>query len=479
VNQNKEPGQIFTFYSYKGGTGRSMALANVACLLARHKSDSIQGRVLLVDWDLEAPGLHRFFQDRLRDLTSQALELRPGLIDIFSELRKALSNLPKHKEEPTSNVNVFLRQTIPLGDYVIETEIDNLHLLTAGRFDDGYARRVNSFNWNALNNLAPWLFTWFGNYLAEAYDYVLIDSRTGITDASGICTSILPERLITVFTPNRQSLEGVLEIAKRAVSYRRKSDDLRPLLIFPLPSRIEPTMERLRRFWRSDQAIGYQPRFEDLIRQTYGVSKCSLADYFDDVQIQQVPDYAYGEGIAVLDQNSVGDRLSLARSYEAFVVRLTSNAAPWEPASEDYGSVFVSYESLDREFATRLIADLEGRGIRTWFPPHELHVGEPWKNAITEAIRSSDKVLLILSKNSIQSRSVRQEVETAFGKEREGARVVLVPIQIDNTVLTADVDWIRDVRRVRHIGDFTNWNDPIKYSNALARLLKDLSAESK
>lgn len=50
-------GQLITFYSYKGGTGRTMALANVACLLAREGR-----RVLVIDWDLEAPGLHRFFQ---------------------------------------------------------------------------------------------------------------------------------------------------------------------------------------------------------------------------------------------------------------------------------------------------------------------------------------------------------------------------------------------------------------------------------
>ena len=57
-----EPGRIITFYSYKGGTGRTMALANVACLLAE-----THGRpVLVVDWDLEAPGLHRFFPPRIR-----------------------------------------------------------------------------------------------------------------------------------------------------------------------------------------------------------------------------------------------------------------------------------------------------------------------------------------------------------------------------------------------------------------------------
>src|SRR4051794_25735589 len=52
----RRDGQIITFYSYKGGTGRTMALANVAWILAANGN-----RVLVVDWDLESPGLHRFF----------------------------------------------------------------------------------------------------------------------------------------------------------------------------------------------------------------------------------------------------------------------------------------------------------------------------------------------------------------------------------------------------------------------------------
>jgi MinD-like ATPase involved in chromosome partitioning or flagellar assembly len=60
---NEDFGEVTTFYSYKGGTGRSMALANVACLLAKPQ----KGWVLMIDWDLEAPGLHRFFRKRIKE----------------------------------------------------------------------------------------------------------------------------------------------------------------------------------------------------------------------------------------------------------------------------------------------------------------------------------------------------------------------------------------------------------------------------
>ncbi len=70
-------GRVVTFYSYKGGTGRTMALANVAWILAASGR-----RVLVVDWDLESPGLHRFFLPFLDESTVSAT---PGVIDMIND----------------------------------------------------------------------------------------------------------------------------------------------------------------------------------------------------------------------------------------------------------------------------------------------------------------------------------------------------------------------------------------------------------
>jgi CobQ/CobB/MinD/ParA nucleotide binding domain len=85
-------GRIITFYSYKGGTGRSMALANVAWLLALNNQ-----RVLVIDWDLEAPGLHRYLHPFLDD--PELVETR-GLLDFVVELaaRAATQNEPLGSE---------------------------------------------------------------------------------------------------------------------------------------------------------------------------------------------------------------------------------------------------------------------------------------------------------------------------------------------------------------------------------------------
>jgi len=74
---------------------------------------------------------------------------------------------------------------------------------------------------------------------------------------------------------------------------------------------------------------GYQPEFESVFKEVYHLDRCNLTKYFDDVQIQHVPRYAYGEEIAVLEESGT-DRLSLARSFENFTQMLTKLDGPWE-----------------------------------------------------------------------------------------------------------------------------------------------------
>lgn len=296
------------------------------------------------------------------------------------------------------------------------------------------------------------------------------------TDASGICSMLLPEKLVVVFTPNRQSIEGAVDLVEKAVDYRRRSDDLRPLMVLPLPSRIEPTMERLRRQWRFDDAIGYQVRFEKVFKAAYALPTCDLTAYFDEIQIQQVPDYAYGEEIAVLVESNASDRLSLTRSYESFALRLTSNAAPWQSTVPEFYSVFISYSAKDKDFAERLRIDLSEKGVRSWLAPQDIKGGEAFRERIDDAIKLSDRILLVLSRNSVASSWVQHEVEKAFEKERAESRISLLPVCLDDSAMSTDTPWVADIRKLRHIVDFTNWTDPSKYQVAMERLTRDLKA---
>jgi cellulose biosynthesis protein BcsQ len=337
VSDTLSLGEIITFYSYKGGTGRTMALANVGCILAE-KYVTDKG-VLAVDWDLEAPGLHRFLPGNRPLQYSNAsnedlgLDEHPGLIDLFLRL-DALTppSEPTDQAETEERAETTLAR-LSLDEFVFDTGVLNLSLLQAGRNDDGkYSERVNTFNWEGLFKRSPLLFRMLAEELTRRYRYVLIDSRTGLTDISGICTMIMPQKLVVVFTPNQQSLSGIRNLMKRATDYRSKSDDLRPLIIFPLPSRIEATRDDLRSDWRlgnrSKGIPGYEPVFADMFQSIYGLSECDLKEYFDEVQVQQSPDYAYGEQIAVQVEQA-SDRFSLAKSYEVFTNYLINLPSPW------------------------------------------------------------------------------------------------------------------------------------------------------
>jgi threonyl-tRNA synthetase len=140
-------------------------------------------------------------------------------------------------------------------------------------------------------------------------------------------------------------------------------------------------------------------------------------------------------------------------------------------------SCFISYSSKDHEFARRVHADLQDKGIRCWFAPEDMKIGDRIRTKIDEVIRLHEKLLLVLSVNSIDSDWVEKEVETAFEKERETRSTVLFPVRLDDGVMESKTGWAADIKRSRHIGDFRRWKDHGGYRKAFERLLRDLKVE--
>jgi len=139
-------------------------------------------------------------------------------------------------------------------------------------------------------------------------------------------------------------------------------------------------------------------------------------------------------------------------------------------------SCFISYSAKDKVFAERLHADLQNEGVRCWFAPHDLPWGAKTWDTIDEAIRVREKLLLILSKASIASEWVEDEVNKAYAEERSRKKTVLFPIRIDNEVMSTAEPWAVKLREQRNIGDFRQWRKPAEYKNSLERLLRDLKA---
>jgi uncharacterized protein YjbI with pentapeptide repeats len=140
-------------------------------------------------------------------------------------------------------------------------------------------------------------------------------------------------------------------------------------------------------------------------------------------------------------------------------------------------SCFISYSSKDEEFAKRLYNDLQSEGVRCWFAPEHLKIGDRLRVRIDESIRLYDKLLLVLSENSVSSEWVGDEVEAALEKEEgPGGKAVLFPLRLDDAVMEIKLGWPAKVRRTRHIGDFSDWKNHDSYKKAFERLMRDLKA---
>ena len=139
-------------------------------------------------------------------------------------------------------------------------------------------------------------------------------------------------------------------------------------------------------------------------------------------------------------------------------------------------SCFICHSSKDKEFVERLYADLQSNSVRCWYAPRDMQIGAPILNEIDDAIRLHDKLLLILSENSVSSRWVEHEVLSATTKEYQQGQEsrMLFPIRLDNVVMDTDVTWAKSLRDKRHIADFTQWKDHDSYRAAFDRLLRDL-----
>lgn len=144
----------------------------------------------------------------------------------------------------------------------------------------------------------------------------------------------------------------------------------------------------------------------------------------------------------------------------------------------EFYSCFISYSSKDRTFAERLHADLQAKGVRCWFAPHNMPIGAKILDTIDEAIRLRDKVLLVLSESAIASDWVEGEVTRALDEERECKHTILFPIRLDDAVLTTREPWARLLWGQRNIGNFTAWKEHDAYKMAFDQLLRDLQVEA-
>lgn len=183
---------VTTFYSFKGGVGRTMALVNVAVDLARRGK-----RVLAVDFDLEAPGLDTFALPRPAGPT-------PGVVDFVEHYLQS---------NQAPDVRAYMYESPDIGQ-----DGGGLWIMPSGAPGETYSRRLSEIDWTDLYERRD------GYLLLEDLklqwqeiikpDYVFIDSRTGHTDVGGICTRQLPDAVVVLFFPNEQNRRGLTKVVR-------------------------------------------------------------------------------------------------------------------------------------------------------------------------------------------------------------------------------------------------------------------------
>jgi len=222
---------VYSFYSYKGGVGRSMTLANLAALFYRRPLD-----VVVVDWDLEAPGIERYFAPRYAAAEPEVVSDQAGLCDLIAHYRQTVATPPEFDRAPSSPYP-------PIDDYLITLDQNRgcrLRLMPAGRRRDwaAYAEFVQSFDW--ADFYANWagggFFDWLHLQLVSCADIVLIDTRTGITEMGGVATRHMADVVVVMFAGNEENMESSARMAETFLAPREGDRGVEVMLV---PSRID------------------------------------------------------------------------------------------------------------------------------------------------------------------------------------------------------------------------------------------------
>ena len=488
---------IYTFYSYKGGVGRSMALANVAEWLYR------QGlRVVMIDWDLEAPGLESFFYQSQEEL--EAVQSQLGLIDMLTAYKRMFPRLPLPRTQAQTasdqaNVDHLAATLEVLEDclppvssmlypiHTSETTSDDstgaLWLLPAGwRFEApaeshtphdpdkrfaSYAQALQDFNWSDfyLSFEGEAYFEWLRRQLTaeELADIVLIDSRTGVTEMAGVCTRQLADAVVSFCVPNFQNLDGVQRMVKSFTREEIIRQRQRELQVIVVPSRIDVFELSL----RNEFAELFNQRFGKLPRAFKTVGKT-----FWDLTIPNIPRYNYFERIVFNASDVLGELDNAYKQLAAHLVLLAEGASGIRirrkytaEMQRIFGtrlpSVVISYVSKEgKDIADELRQRLPGYGISAWPElPASSEPKEEWRQ-LTGLLDQSKALVIVIGPDRCESEDLRRQWRYA---RQQGIAIFLVTQgEAAEAGLSALPRWMREA----------HWYDLKQEWEVLAHLLQ-------
>jgi len=376
-----------------------MAVANVAWILASNGY-----KVLLIDWDLEAPGLHRYLRPFLTDpeLTSTA-----GLIDFASRAARRKS-APFPDGDVVSNSELSSLKDCTVSVNWTFRDGGSIEFIPAGQQDKSYAERVNTFNWwDFYERLGgKRLLAAERDALKANYDYVLIDGRTGVSDTSNICTLQMPDLVVIPFTLNRQSISGAVAAAACIQAKR----ELLP--IFPIPTRVEYGEQEKLSAAMAYARRAFAPFLVHVQSDQRAIDPNQQASYWRDVETPYISFYAFEE-IPAAFKDETGSRRGLLAPNERISYWITEKIVKALKPQNDgrrseiiqaYG--FKTNEAIPLDWKPRshqsILIDKTVNIVRRWLRRHG------WQYA---AIVLAGAMLVLVSLFSVdQTRRSRQIV---------------------------------------------------------------------
>jgi hypothetical protein len=282
-----------------------MALANIAALMS-----SWGKKVLIVDFDLEAPGIERFFETGTE--LSKLRRSKAGMLDLLTGV----------SEGSPLDWRAGLLEARPFA------ASPPVSIMTAGMTTQVYGHALQQLKWGYLFEERG-----LGGYLESlredwrrSFDFTLIDSRTGISDIGGICTILLPDVLVTLFTTNKQSIDGVGEVVRRAKAAQERLPVDRPkLLAVPILGREEQSEYQLTTEWKERIANELGELYKDWLPKG-----TTAQDVLMKLYVPYVAYWSFGERLPVSErQSELSDPRSISSAY-ARIARLLQRGLDWK-----------------------------------------------------------------------------------------------------------------------------------------------------